>query len=164
MVRSTKKEAPHGIHSSSNPNCPVKARMHIGKNSYFIDLKKEAGIIRNEHEVFGRVKQELVEKQTTLEKLVAEELSKRMLAIYVCNDFEVSRRWQQLELAVKGLESWLKIQESIQTTVEEIIQTFTNVQQEIMNMMKEIRYEMPRMEVMNKKFAWRENTEELLKY
>ena len=27
----------------------------------------------------------------------------RMLAIYGCNDSEVSRRWQQLELAVKGL-------------------------------------------------------------
>ena len=101
-------------------------------------------VIKNEHEVFGRVKHELVEKQTTLEKLVAEDLSKRMLAIYGCNDSEVSRRWQQLELAVKGLESRLKIQESIQTTVEESIQTFTNVQQEIMNMMKEIRYEMPR--------------------
>ena len=76
-----------------------------------------------------------------------------MLAIYGCNDSEVSRRWQQLELAVKDLESRLKIQESIPTTVEESIQTFTNVQQEIMNMIKEIRYEMPRMEVMNKNCA-----------
>ena len=76
-----------------------------------------------------------------------------MLAIYGCNDSEVSRRWQQLELAVKGLESRLKIQESIQTTVEESIQTFTNVQQEIMNMMKEMREERPRREVMNKKLC-----------
>ena len=76
-----------------------------------------------------------------------------MLAIYGCNDSEVSRRWQQLELAVKDLESRLKIQESIPTTVEESIQTFTNVQQEIMNMMKEMRYEMPRREVMKKKLC-----------
>ena len=138
-----------GSHSSSSPNCPVKMRMYIGENRHLIELQKEDCIIKNEYEVFGKIKHELVEKQTTLEKLVQEEVSNRMLAIYGCNDSEVSRRWQQLQSVVEDHETRLEIQESRQNTVEESFQNFSNMQQELLSMMKEVRNEMPRREDTN---------------
>ena len=90
--------------------------MFINKNKHYIDEQKKAKIINHDYEVIGRVKKELIENQTTIEKLVKEEVSNKFKSIYGFAECEVARRWKDVEMILEDHETRIEICEARQLT------------------------------------------------